>query len=260
MSTLESSIAQKKVSANNLGRIPTTIRYVDSLSIFDTYINPYKNYELGPRKVVKKQKSKQEEEPTQEIISITTYTKPSYYMEKPDYKPAAQQIDDIQLDEDLALDGVVDIDLDDFLSGMTTTGIVEKKVIQDPYKQKEGNPESSSPTATSGYQQNNYSNPPTLAPPPPLNTNLPSSGLLPPPPPPPSLTDFSLPPPPSLGGLSLPPPPPPPSLSGLMPPPSLPQMGSVLPPPPSLNLSIPAPAMPAPSFGGGSDRCTYYLT
>ena len=136
MSTLESSIAQKKVSANNLGRIPTTIRYVDSLSIFDTYINPYKNYELGPRKVVKKQKSKQEEEPTQEIISITTYTKPSYYMEKPDYKPAAQQIDDIQLDEDLALDGVVDIDLDDFLSGMTTTGIVEKKVIQDPYKQK----------------------------------------------------------------------------------------------------------------------------
>ncbi len=58
MSSLESSIACKKVLANNLGRIPTTIRYVDSLSIFDTYINPYKNYEIAPRKVVKKQKSK----------------------------------------------------------------------------------------------------------------------------------------------------------------------------------------------------------
>lgn len=53
-------------------------------------------------------------------------------MEKPDYKPVAQQIDDILLDEDLALDGVVDIDIDDFLSGMSTTGVVEKKVLQDP--------------------------------------------------------------------------------------------------------------------------------
>jgi hypothetical protein len=44
MSTLESSIAQKKVDANNLGRIPNTIRYVDSLTIFDTYVNPYKHY------------------------------------------------------------------------------------------------------------------------------------------------------------------------------------------------------------------------
>ena len=50
-------------------------------------------------------------------------------MEKPDYKPKAQQIDDIVLDDDLSLDGVVDIDIDDFLSGMTSTGIVEKKVI-----------------------------------------------------------------------------------------------------------------------------------
>lgn len=57
-------------------------------------------------------------------------------MEKPDYKPVTQQIDDIELDEDLALDGVVDIDLDDFLAGMGTMGVVERKVLEDPFKGK----------------------------------------------------------------------------------------------------------------------------
>ena len=58
MSTLESSISHKKVDSNNLGRIPNPIRYVDSLSIFDTYINPYKNYVIAPKKTITKQKSK----------------------------------------------------------------------------------------------------------------------------------------------------------------------------------------------------------
>lgn len=64
MSILESGISQKKVKSNNLGRIPNTIRYVDSLTVFDTYINPYKNYELAPKKVIKKrqEKKKLEEE------------------------------------------------------------------------------------------------------------------------------------------------------------------------------------------------------
>lgn len=53
-------------------------------------------------------------------------------MEKPDYKPVAQQIDDILLDEDLALDGVVDIDIDDFLSGMSTTGLWRRKFCKIP--------------------------------------------------------------------------------------------------------------------------------
>ena len=82
MSTLESSIAYKKVTANNLGRIPNTIRYVDSLTIFDTYTNPYKNFEMGSHKKVKRQISKAEgnENKEKEILSITSYTKPSYYM------------------------------------------------------------------------------------------------------------------------------------------------------------------------------------
>ncbi len=46
-------------------------------------------------------------------------------MEKPDYKPVTQQIDDIKLDDDLDIEGVVDIDIDDFLSGMSmNTGVV----------------------------------------------------------------------------------------------------------------------------------------
>ncbi len=59
MSTLQSSIAHKKITANNLGRIPNTIRYVDSLTIFDTYINPYKNFQIGNQKKLKRQISKQ---------------------------------------------------------------------------------------------------------------------------------------------------------------------------------------------------------
>ncbi len=63
--------------------------------------------------------------------------KPSYQLEDTNYKPATQQIDEIELDDDLALDGVVDIDLDDFLSGMSTgIGVIEKKVVEDPFKQK----------------------------------------------------------------------------------------------------------------------------
>jgi hypothetical protein len=45
-------------------------------------------------------------------------------MEKTDYKPATKQIDDIIVEENLSIDGVVDIDLDDFLSGMSSMGVV----------------------------------------------------------------------------------------------------------------------------------------
>jgi len=33
-----------KHQIDNLGRIPTTIRYLDSLTVFNTNINPYKKY------------------------------------------------------------------------------------------------------------------------------------------------------------------------------------------------------------------------
>lgn len=61
MSALESGISQKKVKSSNLGKIPNTIRYVDSLTVFDTYINPYKNYQIGhkPQKTIVKQKQQQ---------------------------------------------------------------------------------------------------------------------------------------------------------------------------------------------------------
>jgi hypothetical protein len=60
-------------------------------------------------------------------------------LDNPNYKPVTQEIDDIVLDDDIGLEGVVDIDIDDFLNGMSTTqgnNVVEKRVIEDPYKQK----------------------------------------------------------------------------------------------------------------------------
>lgn len=74
-------------------------------------------------------------------------------MENPNYKPAIQEANEIELEDDLTLDGVVDIDLDEFLSGMNTSGVVgvvEKKVIQDPYNQK-----SNGQNTTIGQSYNN---------------------------------------------------------------------------------------------------------
>lgn len=42
----EKGISNKK-QIENLGRIPSNIRYIDSLTVFNTHINPYKKYEVG---------------------------------------------------------------------------------------------------------------------------------------------------------------------------------------------------------------------
>lgn len=34
-----------------MGRIPTNIRYLDSLTVFNTHINPYKKYEVSSNPV-----------------------------------------------------------------------------------------------------------------------------------------------------------------------------------------------------------------
>lgn len=138
MTILETKIAAKKVKSRNLGTIPHTIRYVDSLSIFDTYVNPYKNYELSPKKKPVKQKQKDKEVNQEvDIISISNYQKPSYEVEDQKYKPAVQEVQDIQVDDDIGIDGIVDFDLDDFLDDVVSKGTVEKKTISDPYRGKQ---------------------------------------------------------------------------------------------------------------------------
>ena len=42
----EKGISNKK-QISNLGRIPSRIRYIDSLTVFNTHINPYRKYEVG---------------------------------------------------------------------------------------------------------------------------------------------------------------------------------------------------------------------
>ena len=44
MTILEKGVSVSSTKSENLGKIPASIRYVDSLTVFDTYINPYKKY------------------------------------------------------------------------------------------------------------------------------------------------------------------------------------------------------------------------
>jgi hypothetical protein len=41
----EKGISNKK-DITSLGKIPNTIRYIDSLTVFNSHINPYRKYEL----------------------------------------------------------------------------------------------------------------------------------------------------------------------------------------------------------------------
>ena len=41
----EKGIMNKK-DIDSLGKIPSTIRYIDSLTVFNTHINPYRKYEI----------------------------------------------------------------------------------------------------------------------------------------------------------------------------------------------------------------------
>lgn len=41
----EKGISNKK-EIESLGKIPSTIRYIDSLTVFNTHINPYKKYQI----------------------------------------------------------------------------------------------------------------------------------------------------------------------------------------------------------------------
>lgn len=62
---LEGGIS-KKSKTETLGRIPTSIRYVDSLTVFDSHINPYRKYDISEsnqkKKPTKTQKKAEEPE------------------------------------------------------------------------------------------------------------------------------------------------------------------------------------------------------
>ncbi len=70
----EKGISNKK-EIESLGRIPSTIRYVDSLTVFNTHINPYRKYELANNVVMvdKREKVVTEESPQILQNALTDY-------------------------------------------------------------------------------------------------------------------------------------------------------------------------------------------
>lgn len=47
----DKGIGNKK-TIESLGRIPATIKYIDSLTVFNTHINPYRKYEVIDNEIV----------------------------------------------------------------------------------------------------------------------------------------------------------------------------------------------------------------
>lgn len=90
MSIIEKGISSKLTKSETLGKIPSSIRYVDSLTVFDTYINPYKKYEIA-EKPKPKPKPKIDKNIDDikfgTLVSITSYEKKMYDPDNPNYKP-----------------------------------------------------------------------------------------------------------------------------------------------------------------------------
>lgn len=48
-----------KKEIDSLGKIPSNIRFIDSLTVFNTHVNPYKKYELTNNAVIITENKKQ---------------------------------------------------------------------------------------------------------------------------------------------------------------------------------------------------------
>lgn len=249
------SVSRKK--KEGLGRIPSDLKYIDSLLVFNSMVNPYRHYQIIENSKIKKQERAKatndldeaivlDKAPTQMNERINKNDPTSY-----DYVPEDKEVEDEEFDMQLELDGIVDFgeDFDDDAFNPSKTGMKgkkpsepapskpkeEPKAAPPPKKETKPTPKPAAQKAAPAPTTSNS----TLPPPPPP----PPGGLPPPPPPPPP---GGLPPPPSLSSL-----PPPPPLGGLPPPPAI-----GLPPPPTLNLPGappgPVPGFQAPAKGGSA--------
>jgi hypothetical protein len=54
---IEKGMSHKK-NITSLGKIPSNIKYIDSLTVFNTHINPYRKYEIVNNLVVPTRKKK----------------------------------------------------------------------------------------------------------------------------------------------------------------------------------------------------------
>ena len=126
-----------KREIKNLGRIPSTVCYVDSLTIFNTNINPYKQYQIvdnSLKKTVKKKELPKENiQVGTDLRTLQDFTTDEYDSENRNYRPVEKPIDDIDFDDTIGLDGVVDLpDPSAFTSKQPS--MVNKKIAKDPFK------------------------------------------------------------------------------------------------------------------------------
>lgn len=254
------SVTRKK--KEGLGRIPSDVKYIDSLLVFNSMVNPYRHYQIVENSKVKKYEKVKtndldeaielDKAPDQMNVRIDKNDPTSY-----SYIPDDKEVEDEDFDDQLELDGIVDFgeEFDDDAFNPSNPGVKkENKTVAEPKssKPKESKPESK-PAPAAKPTPKQESKPAQKAAPKKQQQSSGSSTLPPPPPPPPSSGSLPPPPPPPPGGLLPPPPPltglpPPPPPGGLLPPP--PSLG--LPPPPSLGLP-PAPSQGfKPPAGGGS--------
>jgi hypothetical protein len=52
-----------KKNITSLGKIPSNIKYIDSLTVFNTHINPYRKYEVVNNVVIANKGKKKETQP-----------------------------------------------------------------------------------------------------------------------------------------------------------------------------------------------------
>jgi len=246
------SVIRKK--KEGLGRIPSDLKYIDSLLVFNSMVNPYRHYQIVENSNVKKPDRVKVNDLDEAIVLDKAPDQMNVRIDKNDptsysYVPGDKPVEDEEFDEQLELDGIVDFgeDFDDDAFNPSKPGLKKEiKTVAEPVTSKPKEPKPAPATKqdsklvqkTPQPQKEKPSTSSTLPPPPPPP---PSSGLPAPPPPPPS---GLLPPPPPLTGLPLPPPPPPPA-GGLPPPPPL---AGLPPPPPALG----SPAAFKPPAAGGS--------
>ena len=96
----EKGISNKK-QIETLGKIPNTIRYIDSLTIFNTHINPYRKYELANNNVVIVPEKKQVTAPAPEpadVHTLVNFEKTGYSENINYFKPTEKTFEEIALD------------------------------------------------------------------------------------------------------------------------------------------------------------------
>ena len=145
----QKGISNKK-QIDSLGKIPSTIRYIDSLTVFNTHINPYRKYEVLDRPVIDQQQQRRKRRKVVPVdnddavnYTITTYVKEQLDVDINRYRPEEKQFDEMQFDQDLGLQGIVGIH-QAFNDDVTNFAQAKKKtVVKDSLAGKKGTNQSS---------------------------------------------------------------------------------------------------------------------